>query len=158
MRKFAIFFLFLILVSCEYLGLQKSNKEEIVQREMKSIDWNDVDKYPLFDHCDETASKNDQKECFQTTLTNHILGSLIGNQIEVNENINDTIYVQLLISNSGAVSILKIEKSDFISKNIPDINRYIATSIQTLPKIHPALKRDIPISTKFRLPIILAVN
>ena len=158
MRKFTIFFLFLIFVSCEYLGLQKANKEDLVQKEMESINWNDVDKYPLFDNCDETASKILQKECFQNTLTNHILNSISENQIEVHENINEIVHVQLLISNEGVVSILEIEKSDLITKQIPQLNRYIATSIQSLPVIYPALKRDIPVSTKFNLPIVLKVD
>ncbi len=158
MRNFTIFFLFLLIVSCEYMGLQKLNKEELVEKEMKSINWNDVDKYPLFDNCDETASKKSQKKCFQNTLTNHIISSLLENQIQVNENINDTVQVQLLISNEGKISILKIEKNNFVTDQIPGINRYIANSIQSLPKIYPALKRNIPVSTKFNLPIILQVN
>ena len=140
------------------MGLQKLDKEELVQKEIKGINWNDVDKYPLFENCDETSSKNSQKECFQNTLTNHILNSLIEYQIEVNKNINDTVHVQLLVSNEGKVSILKIDKNTFVTENIPDLNRYIATSIQNLPVVYPALKRNIPVSTKFSLPIVLKVN
>ena len=158
MRKFSAFFLLLLMISCEYFGLHKSNKEELVQNEMKNINWNDVDKYPLFEYCDETASKKKQKECFQSILTNNILNSISENNIEVSKSINDTIHVQLLVSNKGVVTILNIEKSELIAQEIPQLNRYIATSIQRLPKIYPALKRDIPVSAKFSLPIILKAN
>src|SRR5690606_37472556 len=142
MQKFG-FLLLLLFISCEYFGLKKSTKEDIVNREMKSINWNDVDKYPLFEECDETASKAVQKECFTTILSNHILNSLSQNNIEVHESINDTVNVQLLISNEGIVSILKVENNDKITNQIPQLNRYIATSIQSLPVVYPALKRDI---------------
>ena len=158
MRNFGFFLFCLLFISCEYFGFKESNKEDIIEREMKSINWNDVDKYPLFDNCDETASKTVQKECFQITLTKYVLNSLSQNSIEVRENMNDTVYVHLLISNEGLVSILKIEKSDKVTEQIPQLNRYIATSIQSLPTIHPALKRNIPVSTKFKIPIVLKVN
>jgi len=158
MRNFGFFLFCILLVSCEYFGFKESNKNDIVKREMKSINWNDVDKYPLFGNCDETASKAVQKECFQTTLTKYLLNSLSQNSIEVRENIKDTVYVHLLISNEGLVTILKIEKSDKVAEQIPQLNRYIATSIQRLPTVYPALKRNIPVSTKFKLPIVLKVN
>src|SRR5690606_37313532 len=158
MRNFVFFLFCTLFISCEYFGFKESNKKDIIEREMKSINWNDVDKYPLFDNCDETSTKADQKECFQTTITKYILNSLSQNAIEVRETINDTVHVHLLISNEGMVTILKIEKSDKVDEQKPHLNRYIATSIQSLPVIYPALKRNIPVSTKFKLPIILKVN
>ncbi|UOB19086.1 hypothetical protein [Abyssalbus ytuae] len=157
MQKYVFLILFTLVISCEYFGLKKADKEQLLEKEMQSINWNDVDKYPLFENCDETASKTVQKDCFQTTLINYILNELSYQRIEVRRNLNDTVNVKLLISNEGKVSILEIQKSAVINQQIPQLDEYIKVAIENLPVIYPALKRDIPVATKFNLPIILKV-
>lgn len=44
-------------------------QEAMVAKQLAAIDMNEVEKYPLFDHCDETASRITQKKCFEETLS-----------------------------------------------------------------------------------------
>lgn len=39
-------------------------QEAMVAKQLAAIDMNEVEKYPLFDHCDETASRITQKKMF----------------------------------------------------------------------------------------------
>ena len=44
------------------------------------------------------------------------------------------------------------------SQEIPNIETLITDSLNTLPKIFPAIKRGQQVKTQFKLPIILRVN
>lgn len=155
MKKFGVLFCCLLLVSCNWMTSKKEVKETLIQKELESINWNDVDRYPLFEHCDETMSREQQKLCFQNGFNEHFLKSLQQQPLIVHENLNDTLRIQLLIGTNGEVSILQIKKSKKIAEQIPEIDTLIAYSVETLPKVYPALKRNIPVNMKIQLPIIL---
>lgn len=157
MRLTAAFLLIILCVSCDIFG-GKPSKEELVNREMQSINWNEVDQYPLFEACDETADKTQQRRCFQTTFTNQVFETLQNNHIVVHKSLNDTVKVHMLISNTGTIKITGIEKTDVINKQIPQLDSIINESLKQLPKLYPAIKRDIPVSTKIKLPIVLKAD
>ncbi|MEL4306992.1 hypothetical protein [Joostella sp. CR20] len=158
MQKFGVIIFCLFLVSCELFTSDEKAKQEILEKERQSINWNDVDQYPLFENCDETASRDLQRSCFQETFTQHFLATLSKNQLVTHKNLNDTINVQLLIGKEGNVTILQIKKNKNIANEIPEIDTLIANSVETLPRVYPALKRDIPVNIKIQLPIILKVE
>lgn len=158
MRKISAAVCFILLVSCELLGDGVPRKEQLVKEEMESINWNDVDRYPLFDGCDETKDKEIQKQCFETTFIGHLLDTLQKQKMVVHKALHDTVNVQLLIDQQGVLSILSIEKSELVQKQIPQLDSIIAQSLTTLPTLYPALKRDIPVATKLNLPIVLKVD
>lgn len=155
MRISGAFFLIVLFASCEFFGGGKPTKEELVSREIKNINWNEVDQYPLFEDCDETASKDAQIICFQDIFIQQVFGILRKNQIIVHKNLNDTVKVHMLITNKGAINILDIQKSAAVEKQIPQLDSIVNESIKQLPKLYPALKRNIPVSTKIKLPIVL---
>ena len=155
MKRLGVLFCGLLFISCNWLISKKEVKEELIQKELETINWNDVDKYPLFENCDETLSREQQKQCFENGFNQHFLNSLQLQPLVVHENLNDTIKVQLLIGKDGEVSILQIKKSKKIAQQIPEIDTLIAHSVETLPKVYPALKRNIPVNMKIQLPIIL---
>ncbi|MCM5662261.1 hypothetical protein [Galbibacter mesophilus] len=158
MRKIGVILCCFLLVSCEFFTSKKETKEAIVERERKSINWNDVDQYPLFETCDETASRNEQIACFQETFTAHFLATLADNHLVSHTHLHDTINVHLLIGKEGHVTILQIKKNKKVAKEIPEIDTLIANSVETLPRVYPALKRNIPVNMKIQLPIIIKVE
>src|SRR5690606_12662863 len=155
MKSFGVLFCCLLFISCNWLVSRKEVKEDLIQKELDAINWNDVDRYPLFEDCDETLSREQQKHCFQNGFNKHFLNSLQLETLVVHQNLNDTIKVHLLIGKQGDVTILQIKKSKDIAQQIPEIDTLIAHSVETLPKVYPALKRNIPVNMKIQLPIIL---
>lgn len=158
MQKISAVLCCILLVSCELLGDRMPRKEQLVKEEMESINWNDVDRYPLFDGCDETKDKEIQKRCFKTTFISHLLDTLQKQEMVVHKALHDTVHVQLLIDQQGVLSILSIKKSEQVQKQIPQLDSIITRSLTTLPTLYPALKRDIPVATKLNLPIVLKVD
>lgn len=127
----------------------------LVEEELQSIDWNDVDQYPLFDDCDETVSKTAQRECFENTLLLHFSMTLQDFEFALDEEVDDTIYVDFLVDREGGMSVLDIQENNMIKEQIPEFDAIITQSLKSLPRVEPALKRGIPVNAKFRIPIVL---
>ena len=71
--------------------------QELIEQEMRSIDWNTVDNYPLFETCDETLPKSEQQECFQERLLTHFSSTLKEFEFILNEDVNSVVFVDFTI-------------------------------------------------------------
>ncbi|MDT7829412.1 hypothetical protein RQM65_12100 [Pricia sp. S334] len=155
MRKLPILFLLCLLTACNGPAKREKKMQELVDREMKSIDWEDVDQYPLFADCDELADKPEQKRCFMETLLRHFSQTLQESNLVLEEDIKDTLFVDFRMEDTGAITLINIKNDEQIKNQLPDFRKHIEKSLDSLPKIEPALKRGIPVSAKFRIPIVL---
>ncbi len=158
MRKLGIVLGLCLLASCHLFSSRETKTRQLVEKELKSIDWNDVDQYPLFTDCDETLVKNAQKECFEQTLLLHFSGTLREFEFVLDNGFRDTIYVDFLVDNEGTLTVLEIEENAAIREQIPEFDGVITQSLKNLPGLEPALKRGIPVSTRFRIPLLLHSN
>ncbi|WP_224487712.1 energy transducer TonB [Robertkochia flava] len=158
MHKLGLLLCCCLLVSCDFFTNRKVSREEIVREEMKSINWNDVDRYPLFESCDETSSRAEQRICFQKEFVNHFYKTLSNHQLVVRRDIEDTVKVHLLIDNTGKISLISVNKSKETERQLPALDGLMELTVSRLPKVYPALKRDIPVSTRVVMPVVLRVN
>ena len=146
------------MTSCDWFDSKEARTQKLVEEELQEIDWNDVDQYPLFNDCDETAGKAEQRECFQNTLLLHFSMALQDFEFVANSDMDDSIYVDFLVDREGAIAILDIGNTGEIKEQLPDFDTIITQSLKSLPKIDPALKRGIPVNVKLRIPIVLNTN
>lgn len=146
---------FCLFASCKWFDSRETRTRKLVQAELKSIDWNDVDQYPLFSDCDETNAKEAQKNCFEQTLLLHFSSTLHDFEFVLDQEVDDVIYVDFLVDREGAISVLDIERNDAVQDQIPEFNGVITQSLKSLPRLAPALKRGIPVNAKFRIPLVL---
>ena len=158
MKHCYVCIVFLMLVSCEYFNAKKTSSEAILKEELKTFNWNDVDEYPSFSICDSSTSKQERKQCFENTLTTYITTYLQKDTIVVTQDINDTVHLHLQVSNKGLLSLVDIQVDSLTLHEIPNIKELLAQSLDSLPKIFPALKRGQQVKTEFKLPIIIQVN
>ena len=152
------FILIICITSCDYFDKKKVNSQDIVKEELETFDWNEVDEYPSFDSCSTSDTKELRKQCFQTTLTNHIISQLALRKIVVTEDLNDTLEMSFYISEKGVLQVLNIENNPKITAQIPGINSFLTESLNNLPKISPAIKRGQQVKTEFKIPIIIKVE
>lgn len=145
-----------LLTACNWSASREEKTQELVSQEIQSIDWEDVDKYPLFDDCDETVSKQEQKRCFMETLLLHFSMTLQESELVWHEEIKDTIFVDFMMEDTGSIRLMNIHNDEEVSSQIPEFTDQIKKSLSSLPKIEPALKRGIPVKAKFRIPIVLS--
>ena len=98
--------------------------------------------------------------CFESAILSSIHSNLDLSSIVVSSEINDTIFLSLLIDKSGDLSLVDIEKTDNLIPYIPTLELLVRESIQKAPILYPATKTNIgvPVSTKIKLPLIIKSN
>jgi hypothetical protein len=158
MRTWGFLCCLFLLVSCDWLSSNDTKTQKIVENELRSIDWNDVDQYPLFDSCDESVSKQEQKSCFENTLLQNFSMTLQDFEFIIDNEIEVTLYIDFLVDQDGTISVLEIDRNSLLEKQIPEFNGIITQSLKSLPIPAPALKRGIPVRTRFRLPMQLTTK
>lgn len=158
MKHILIFFTLILLTSCEYFKVKKTSSEAILNEELQTFNWNEVDTYPTFSSCDSSATKPEKDQCFEWTLTTHITDYLRKETIIVSQDINDTIVLDFQVSETGSLSLLDSEIDSITLQEIPNIKVLLSRSLDSLPKMFPAIKRGQQVRTQFKLPIIISVN
>jgi hypothetical protein len=138
--------------------VKKTSSEAILKEELETFNWNEVDTYPSFSECDSLDMKEEKMYCFQYFLKKHISKKLQSETIIVNQDVNDTINLQFQVSDKGVLSILNTEIDSVTLLEIPNIADLLTKSLDSLPKIFPAIKRGQQVTTEFKLPIIINVN
>jgi len=149
---------FLAITSCNYFEKKKVYTQDILNEELKTFNWNEVDEYPTFDLCETTSGKENKRQCFENTLTQILNKNLASQNIVVTEDVNDTIILKITIDNQGGFSIKDIKSKDITKTQIPKIDSLLIHSFDSLPKIYPAIKRSQQVTTQFSLPVVVIIN
>lgn len=154
---FIALFLFL-LGSCDYLEVKKTSSEEILNEELKTFNWNELDAYPTFEDCDSEGSKQEKRTCFEKKISDHLGAHLANQNFVVSEDLSDTLQLTFLVSDKGIVSITKIDVKSTTRSAIPLLDETLMKFTDSLPKVFPAIKRGQQVTSQFKLPIVLASN
>ena len=152
-------FLILILLSmasCQYFDHQVPDEKTLLEKELKNINWNQVDELPQFASCDSVADKTQKKQCFFDYLTQLIQQKLNGDTLSVLYPQLDTINVKVTVSADS--NLIFEPQLDSLSYDTAKIDSIIKTRLVDFPKVSPAIKRGIPVKTQFILPVILNVE
>lgn len=158
MRPIIFLFLLLLVTSCSYFEKKKIYSEDLLEEELQTFNWNEVDTYPTFGSCDSISIKVDLKACFQNTLVTNVNRFLEAQKIVVSENINDTIRLKITIDSKGVLEVKSIDYKPETAIQIPEIERLLEQSLKGIPKIFPAIKRGQQVTTAFELPVIVKIN
>ena len=155
MYRLLILLFCFVLASCNFLESREKRTQELINAELQQIDWNSIDSYPLFLDCDETASKESQRQCFEQKLTTHFEATLNEFEFIIDSESNPVVFVTFVIDTEGRIMVVDIEKDPSILKQMPEFDGIISQSLKNVPAIAPALKRGIPVRTKYRIPVQL---
>lgn len=158
MRPIVFLLMLLLATSCSYFEKKKIYSEDLLEEELQTFNWNDVDTYPTFSSCDSITVKADSKACFQSTLVSNVNQYLQTQNIVVSEDVNDTIRLKLTIDNKGILSVDSINFKPETAFQIPEIDSLLRQSLKGVPKIFPAIKRGQQVKTAFELPVIVKIN
>ncbi len=149
----SILFGSLIIVSCSYF--EGAKKNDSMLKIDTIVDFNTIDEFPLFPNCKNIPSREKQQICFQIEMSQHIYAALQEHQLNAKEVVNDTVMVKLKVDDLGKISLSEILISEETKALIPNFDSLVNVSIENLPKLEPAIKRNMPVTTEFILPIIL---
>ncbi len=145
----------LVVISCNF-ETKKISSEEVLEQESRSLNWKEVDEYPAFEDCQQETELTAARKCFETKVAENVYAYLQKQQPVVSESINDTIFIYLEVTKNGKPEIDSISAIDTtLTNQLPKIENWLQESIDSLPKIYPASKRGIPVSTAFKMPIVI---
>jgi len=155
MKYSCILFISLLLTSCQFFETEKISKETFYEEEVKTIDWKEVDQYPVFKECETISEKGLQKSCFENTLSSHLYHTLQSKKAVTLHPLNDTLRLEFSVSKDAELTVTDIEIDSTVTKELPLLKDWLLQSIDSIPLVAPAYKRGIPVRTTFSFPIIL---
>lgn len=156
-RPFLVF-IFLLATSCQFYETEKVSSHEIFSDEIKTITWNDVDRYPSFPNCENTLEKSAQQNCFIEIFSTHLHQVISQQNLIAGRKIQDTVTINFEVSSAGKLSIVEIGMDSLLQRDFPHLKTSILNSIDSLQPIAPAYKRGIPVKTKFTMPVIIQTD
>ena len=155
MRYFLFICLLISFTSCEYFSFEKNKNIEKIDVD---VDFTSVDVSPSFKVCDSLIEKDKKNTCFRTTLRQEISSSLAKQSIQVPQSVDETIEVAITIQSNKEVKLTSIKSSDSLMVILPSLKAILKKSVEELPAVYPAIKRGIPVTTVYKLPIRIAVK
>lgn len=158
MHRIVFLLILLVATSCNYFEKKKVYPEDLLEEELQTFNWNEVDTYPTFSSCDSITVKEDSKACFQNTMITSVNQFLEAQNIVVSEDVNDTIRLKIRINNKGILEVESIDMNPETAVQIPEIDSLLRQSLKGIPKIFPAIKRGQQVTTAFELPVIVKIN
>lgn len=158
MRSIVFLLILMLATSCNYFEKKKVYSEDLLEEELQTFNWNEVDTYPTFSSCDSIIDKEDSKICFQNTIISSVNEFLSAQNIVVSEDVNDTIRLKIIIDNKGGLEVESIDLNPETAAQIPEIDSLLRLSLKSIPKIYPAIKRRQQVTTAFELPVIVQIK
>lgn len=146
-----------LLIGCKQFDNTVPLKEELLQKELRSINWAEVDELPSVVACDSVAGKSERQDCFTRFLAMTIQQKISVDTLAVLYPKIDTIKVKITVFADSTVAF-EPELDEKLIYDTKAIDSIIKQRLVDFPKITPALKRGIPVNTQFILPVILKVE
>jgi hypothetical protein len=134
------------------------SEKELLQKELKAINWNEVDEYPSVVDCDMIDNKKQRQQCFFEVLTRLIQEKLSIDTLSVLIPKLDTIEVKVTIFPNATMQFEPKFPTDSVVYDRTKIDSILKVRLVNFPKINPAIKHGIPVKTQFVLPVIIKVE
>ena len=122
------------------------------------VNFSSVDTSPSFKVCDSIIDKQKKTNCFRTTIHQKIGVELQKHQFVIRDSMSEIVYVDLLITSKGKIVLEAMDSSEEIKIKLPKLDSVLRISIDKIPNVYAAIKRGIPVTTKYRLPIKIQIK
>ncbi|HTG65037.1 MAG TPA: hypothetical protein VL859_01560 [Flavobacterium sp.] len=134
------------------------SEKELLQKELKAINWKEVDEYPSFVDCDKLLEKEQRQQCFFEQLTQLIQEKLQLDTLSVLYPELDTIEVKVTVFPDSRMKFEPQFSKDSVAYDTIKIDSILHARLVGFPKVNPAIKQGIPVKTQFILPVIIKTN
>ena len=153
-----VFLSVLLFSSCQYFEKQVPSEKDLLQKELKSINWKEVDEFPSVYGSDTIENKIERQQCFFEYMTQLIQHKLSVDTLSVLYPELDTIEVKVTVFPNSRIIFEPLFPKDSVAYDTVKIDSILKARLVGFPKINPAIKRGIPVKTQFILPVILKVE
>jgi hypothetical protein len=155
LKQFISLLIILLFHSCQYFEKQVPSEKELLQKELKSINWKEVDEYPSVADCEKIVGKKQRQQCFFEVMSQLIQSKLDIDTLSILYPELDTIEVKVTIFPNATMQFEPQFPKDSVAYDTIKIDSILHARLIDFPKVNPGIKRGIPVKTQFILPVIL---
>ncbi len=155
MKKILSFFLLLSLSSCQFFEKQVPSEKELLEKQIKEINWKEVDQYPSIADCEKLTDPKQRKQCFFEFMASTIQQKLSIDTLKILFPKLDTIEVKVTVNPDATMQFEPQFPKDTVAYDTIKIDSILKLKLVDFPKVNPAIKRGIPVKTQFILPVII---
>ncbi len=157
MKKNPLFLLNILLLSasCNTFTEKVPNEQELLRKELHTIDWKKVDTYPSYDSCDAVKDMEKAKYCFFDTFQKDLTAVLQNDSLLHTRKYRymDSLSVEVTVLPNAALELFADKKESKTDKS--ELDSLLFTKTTLLKPLHPATKRGIPVKTQFKIKVAL---
>ena len=145
----------LLLQSCQYFDKKVPDEKKLLEKQLKEINWNEVDEYPSVIDCEKLTDPGQRRQCFFEFLTTTIEQKLAVDTLATLFPKLDTIEVKVTVFPNASMKFEPQFPKDSVAYDTIKIDSILHARLIDFPKVNPAIKRGIPVKTQFVLPVII---
>lgn len=131
------------------------SEKELLDKQIKEINWKEVDQYPSIVDCEAISDSTLRKQCFFEFLSSTIQQKLSIDTLKVLFPKLDTIDVKITINSDATMEFEPQFPIDTVAYDTIKIDSILRLKLVDFPKVNPAIKRGIPVKTQFIVPVII---
>ena len=147
----------LLLLGCISCANFSDKKDTTIASYDTIVNFSKVDASPYFKECEKLLNEA-KTNCFRTKIQTYFTDELQKLELTSQESVDEIITVVLLVDKNGNTTLKELALTETVNTNFPGFEASINQMIEDLPKLHPALKRGIPVTTEYKLPINIKVE
>jgi|GEM_PF-819439 len=153
MKQILLFVFFsLFLASCKDYSKTIPDEQELLRKELHTINWNEVDIYPTYENCDSIEDAQKNLACFFYIFKEDLTGLLRKDSLLQTPKFLslDSLPIEVTVYPNAAVE-LKLHQNnvEVEPEIIGTIDSLLFIKSTQLQPIKPAIKRDMPVKSKF---------
>ena len=154
-----LLFLVSLIQSCQYFDKQIPDENQLLEQELKKINWEEVDEFPSVLQCDTIKDEVVKKQCFFDYLSQTIQERIGIDTFRVEYPEIDTINVKITVNPDSSLQF----ETQYPNDSIPladktKIDSILSSRLSDFPKVEPAIKRGVKVKTQFVLPVIIKME
>lgn len=155
MKKIGFFIILISFVqSCQYFEKNVPSKEELLQKELNKINWNEVDEYPSIADCDSITDKLKRKQCFFDFVGSQLQFHLNNDTVKSVYPKLDTLNVKVVVMPDAQVTFQSYFKTDSLSFDKIKADSVLQSKLINFPIMEPAIKRGVKVKSEFIVPVV----
>jgi hypothetical protein len=158
-KTIQLLFLLLAIQSCQYFEKQVPDEKELLEQELKKINWDEVDEFPSVLQCDTIKDAEIKKQCFFDYMAQTIQERIGIDTLRIEYPKIDTINVKITINTDSSLQFETQYTNDSIAlADKTKIDSILMSRLSDFPKVEPAIKRGVKVKTQFVLPVIIKME
>ncbi|MES2812471.1 MAG: hypothetical protein V4670_08385 [Bacteroidota bacterium] len=159
MKKVSFLFALIALFhSCQYFEKNVPNKDELLQKELKKINWEEVDEFPSALNCDSITDKVQRKQCFFDFMSAQLQMKLSNDTIRTFYKGQDTLKVKVIVLPNAQISFQSHFEIDSLPFDQNKADSVLQMKLLDFPSVEPAIKRGMKVKSEFVIPVFIKEN